>query len=408
MTIRFVSTRARGAAIVVGIVAAGIGRRETGAAGTDDHFGPAACEERNEDGVVPAGSKDTVIVRDAYPATAAHPRYSEGSIIVLRDETLLFAITEFSEGSGDDAASRILARASSDGGTTWGEPRVLQENIGRQNVMSVTLRRLDPAQPSSGPIGMFFLVKNSPSDLKVHLRVSEDEARTFGPLVCVTDRPGYHVMNNDRVTVLANGRIICPVSWSPDWQRVNRFVAQCFFSDDGGKTWQAGSTQVELPKRGAMEPEVIELTGGRLLMILRTQLGCIGAAYSDDRGDTWGEPDTLGVAAPEAPATIRRIPSTGDLLLVWNHTFMPGADHGGPRTPLTLALSRDEGRSWRHFRNLEDRRDQGFAYASVAFLQDRVLLSYWVQEKQRISARFRSVPIRALYASGGGDLIGGD
>jgi sialidase-1 len=346
---------------------------------------------------VAAGLPD--VSRDVYPATPKNPRYSEGSVAVLTDGTLLYATTEFVGGAADAATARIVARESRDGGRTWGEPRVLQENVGKQNVMSVTLRRLKP-NAIDGPLGLFYLVKNSPTDLKVYLRVSDDEAKSFDKPVCVTDVPGYHVMNNDRVTALSTGRIVCPVSSTDNVAKGGHFVCACFFSDDGGKTWKKGADTVDAPKRGAMEPEVIELSDGKLLMIVRTQLGHIATAVSKDGGDHWGESGQLPVKAPEAPATIRRIPATGDLLLIWNNTFDPKAGHGGKRTPLTAAVSADDGKTWKHVRDLETAAEQTFAYTSVAFVKDRVALTYYVSDSKsdRLSSRFRSLPVAWLYA----------
>jgi sialidase-1 len=343
----------------------------------------------------PAGpDSSAAVVSEVYPATVANPRYSEGSVVVLTDGTLLYAVTEFQGGGQDHATARIVARRSPDGGRTWGETRVLQENVGAQNVMSVTLRRLLPGR-EDGPIGLFYLVKNSSADLQVWLRVSQDECASFGDPIRVTPEPGYHVLNNDRITVLSNGRLICPVAWSPDFRRVNHFVAFCYLSDDGGKTWRRGKGQVDQPRRGAMEPEVIELTDGRALMIVRTQVGIIAASHSSDGGDTWGAPFPLGPRAPEAPATLRRIPATGHLLLIWNDSLVPGADHGGGRTPLSAAVSADEGRSWSRPKLLENDPNAGYAYTSVAFHQNRVLLTYYVDAPGtgRIGSRFRSVPV---------------
>jgi sialidase-1 len=207
-------------------------------------------------------------------------------------------------------------------------------------------------------------------------------------------------MNNDRVAVLAGGRVVCPVAWTEDAAKGGHFVSQCFFSDDGGKTWKKGVDAVDAPKRGAMEPEVVELADGTLLMIVRTQLGHVATAVSKDGGDHWGEPGRLPLKAPEAPATFRRIPATGDLLLVWNNTFEPGAGHGGKRTPLTAAVSSDGGRTWGHVRDLEADGDFAFAYTSVAFVRDRVALTYSVEEPKtgRVSSRFRSLPVAWLYA----------
>ena len=244
----------------------------------------------------PPSSED--VSRDVFSATARNPRYSEGSVLVLRDGRLLYATTEF-EGSGSDfARARIIAVTSVDEGRTWGAPRVLQENVGQQNVMSVTLRRLSSEAVFDGPIGMFYLVKNSPADLQVHLRVSEDEGATFGPPVRVTAEPGYHVLNNDRVTVLSSGRLVVPVASTADVDTENTFASACYLSDDRGKTWRRGRGAVKYPKRGAMEPEVLEREGGRLLMHFRTQAGHIAVSESTDGGETWGEPHSWGVHAP--------------------------------------------------------------------------------------------------------------
>ena len=348
---------------------------------------------------LPVAAGRPVIVRDVYVATAKNPRYSEGSVVVLTSGSLLYATTEFIGGAADAASARIIARESRDGGRTWGEARVLQENVGKQNVMSVTLRRLKP-YAVDGPLGLFYLVKNGSTDLKIHLRVSDDEARTFSQPVCVTNRPGYHVMNNDRVTVLSTGRIVCPVAWTNDVNRGGHFVSVCYFSDDRGKTWKKGADTVDAPKRGAMEPEVVELANGKVLMIVRTQIGTITTAVSQDGGDHWGEPGQLSVKAPESPATIRRIPATGDLLLIWNNTFDPKTGHGGKRTPLTAAVSSDEGKTWKHVRDLETDADRTFAYTSITFVRDRVVLSYYVSEPKtnRLSSRFRSLPLGWFYA----------
>jgi sialidase-1 len=137
------------------------------------------------------------------------------------------------------------------------------------------------------------------------------------------------------------------------------------------------------------------------MMIMRTQMGYIAASHSTDGGDTWGEPFPLDVKAPEAPATLRRIPATGDLLLIWNHTYTEGAGHGGQRTPLTAAVSSDEGKTWRHVRNLETRTDRTYSYTSLTFVGSRAVLSYYEggATSGRTSARFRSVPVRWFYGA---------
>jgi sialidase-1 len=327
-----------------------------------------------------------------WKATKKNPRYTEGSIVELADGSLLFAVTEFQDSDSDFAKAHIVGRVSKDGGQTWGAPRELQKNTGGMNVMSVTLRRL-----GSG-ILMFYLQKNDVNDLDMFVRTSADEGKSFGEATLVTADSGYHVINNDRVTQLSSGRLLVPAASTADVKTVNHFVSHCYISDDGGKTWRSGKGHVDAPKRGAMEPEVIELNDGRILMIVRTQLGYVGKSYSADGGETWSKLESLGVRAPEAPSTLRRIPSTGDLVLIFNDTFTPGAGHGGKRTPLTAAISSDEGLTWKNVGNLETDASKTFSYTSLTFVRDRAVMSYWESgEGRQLSCRFRSIPVSWFY-----------
>lgn len=342
-----------------------------------------------------------VVTNDVFLATKAHPRYSEGSVAVLADGRYLFATTEFFDSESDFAAARIVGVESRDGGRSWTAPRVLQENVGRKNVMSVTLRRLSFPARFDAPLGFFYLVKNDYHDLQVHLRTSLDQGATFSEGVRVTTTDGYHVLNNDRITILASGRIVAPVASTADVTKENHFVCSCFLSDDRGRTWRRSQNVVDYAQRGAMEPEVVELADGRLLMHIRTQLGHIAVSESSDGGESWSAARPWNVRAPEAPATLRSIPATGDLLLIWNNTFTEGAGHGGKRTPLTAAVSSDAGRTWNHVRNLETSQQHTYAYTSVTFDGGRALLTYYVgdDETGRISSRFRSVPVSWFYGA---------
>jgi len=342
--------------------------------------------------------EDEVVVNDVYEASKEYPRYSEGSILPLNDGSLLYATTQFIGSGSDFATARIIASKSTDEGRTWSKPHVLQENTGEKNVMSATLRYLGGPMNEKRPIGLFYLKKNSLSDLKAYLKVSNDNGKTFGEPIEITAPPGYHVMNNDRITILSSGRWLAPVASTPDVQKSNHFVCTCFISDDQGKSWHQSKGSVDYEKRGAMEPEVFELKGGDVLMIFRTQSGHIGSSVSHDGGETWDKPGSWGVRAPEAPATLRRIPSTGDLMLIWNDNYEPDTGHSGKRTPLTVAISDDEGKTWKLKKNLETSPEHTYSYISLIFFQGRAIMSYYVgDENKRWSSRFRSIPLSWFY-----------
>ena len=65
-------------------------------------------------------------------------------------------------------------------------------------------------------------------------------------------------------------------------------------------------------------------------------------------------PGPATILSPLSPASIKRIPKTRDLLMVWNDQshvdpdFRASAIGGGKRTPLTVAISRGEGKTWIH------------------------------------------------------------
>jgi sialidase-1 len=342
---------------------------------------------------------DQDIIVDLFTVSAEHPRYTEGSVIALGDGSLLYSISEFSTGPGDHAIAHIMASKSHDSGKTWLKPFELQENIGTLNVMSSTLRRLGDLSQGDSALGHFFLVKNSLQDLQCYLRISHDEGETFGDLISVSKSPGYNVMNNDRILRLNSGRLLAPMASTIDVENVNHFVSYCTYSDDQGLTWQESENRVDYARRGAMEPEVIEFKDGRIGMIIRTQLGHLAISYSKDRGKSWGQAESWKVRSSESPATCRRIPTTDDLLLIWNDNCEPGADHEGLRIPLTAAISDDEGKTWKYKRNLETGPGKTAAYSSLTFVDDRVVLSYTLRsdETKLRSHRFRSLPISWFY-----------
>lgn len=361
---------------------------------------PALCGA-----AVPGPAAGAVIESFIARATPEHPRHTEGDLLVLRDGTLLAAWTEFADGARDDAPARIVAARSADGGRTWGERAVIQENTGRANVMSVSLLR-----SRTGDVLFFYLRKNSSTDLKAYVRRSTDDAATWGPPVRVTPEEGYHVMNNARVIQLRSGRLLAPVATT---QRVGTkqddFRTVVHLSDDDGRTWRRGRTWLTAPKRGAMEPGLIELRDGRVMQIIRTQTGFIWRSFSSDGGETWTDASPWNIEAPEAPSTLAAVPETGDWLLVWNphvawanpERTVLGANHGGPRTPLAAKLSRDEGETWSAPRNLEADPACTYAYTSVTFHEGRALLTYYhfPQGGKRLSLKFRSVPIGWFHSS---------
>lgn len=303
-------------------------------------------------------------------------RNSEGDFVTLRDGRVMFVYSHYYEGTGADADPAYLAaRFSKDGGATWtGENVEVVANEGKQNVMSVSLERLP-----TGEIVLFYLRKNSPVDLRPVVRFSSDEAKTWSePVEIIPDNEvGYYVVNNDRVIQLSTGRLVVPCGHHIDNTPTKHAAyaeAVCYLSDDHGRTWRRGGRTAASRdvRTGLQEPGVVELSDGRLLMFCRTDEGRQYFAWSSDHGETWSDPQPGTLSSPLAPASIERLPGSDALLAVWNNN----STRGYHRTPLTAAISHDDGQSWQNLKNLESDPDGFFCYTAIEFTGDHALLAY--------------------------------
>jgi len=314
-----------------------------------------------------------------------NPRNSEGDIIELKDGRLCLIYTRFTGGSGDHAAADIAMRTSKDNGESWSDDRLVVRRAGGLNVMSVSLLRL-----ANGEIALFYLRKTSEEDCRPLMCISTDEAETWSrPTVCITDKVGYYVLNNDRAVQLQCGRLVLPVAWhrSPgqDWDTAG--VIMCYLSDDNGKTWRRSKDSFKgYAPNGrritVQEPGVVELKDGRLMMFVRTNAGSQYISYSKDGGETWSKAQSSNLASPLSPASIKRIPRTGDLLCIWNDHSGIHRYSAGRRTPLCLAISKDEGKTWSSSTIIEGNPDGWYCYTAITFVKNRVLLAYCAGDKR--------------------------
>jgi len=320
------------------------------------------------------------VIRIVVKATAQYPRQSEASVVELADGRLLMAWIEFSV-AADNGLSHIAAMLSSDGGVSWGERRILvATGEGDLNVFSPNLLRL----PDGRILFAFFRYHRLDDDVipssSAFACYSSDEGETFSDRRDLwKDRPwtfASHVLKR-----LSTGRLLLPVTRQTGrvWSPTDHEIVGCMTSDDDGESWKSPESWVDLPLRGAMEPHVEELRDGRVLMVMRTQLGSIFHAFSSDDGATWSKPQTTGLRAPESCPELTRLPETGDMLLTWNRgIYDPDRNHYGKRTPLSVAVSRDDGETWSHIKDIEN--DPNGCYSNPACTitrEGKAILTYW-------------------------------
>ena len=341
------------------------------------------------------------------PADEKFQRRSEASSIVLKNGNVLLLWCDL-VGSSDNAKGYIAGQELTPDGRTIGQPRlVFPTPEGGLNTLSPAVRRL-----KDGSIGVAFSYRMSTKVASRRFSVSRDEGATWSPPVIVSDgSDSYMTGCNDRLTVLASGRLIAPLHCSEDWEKHHLHV-KVAFSDDHGASWQMSRSKLELPyvrwtdrkiglESGPHEPGVAERADGTLLMTMRTPMGTQFYSESKDRGETWSGPRSLELISPLAPANLTRIPGTNKLLMVWTPNYDSGAGMMGRRNTIMACISDDGGRTWPHAKRKVLIHDpaRSIDYPSVMYRGDEVWISLRVSSgpgvlQGRTGTGLMRVPLR--------------
>jgi len=311
--------------------------------------------------------------------SAQYTRKSEGDVIELDDGRLLLVYMEFSGDGSDFAKTRLVAQESSDQGRSWGKHRVITETApGDLNVYSPSLIRA-----RDGGILLIFMRQHRPGSLTNHVWKSNDEGQSFAALSEFVPEQNFSLCNGT-IKRLSSGRLLLPASPPAPGKpaETGPYSATTLYSDDDGLTWQVSPSRIALPKRGAMEPHVEETGDGRVLMVMRNQLGRLYFSESTDDGARWSEPWASELITPESCPELTRIPGTGDLLLIWNHHYDASfRSHFGKRSPLSSAVSRDHGKTWGNIRDLETDPSRAFSNPGCRFTRGgKAIFNYWTCE----------------------------
>ncbi|HRK30959.1 MAG TPA: sialidase family protein [Tepidisphaeraceae bacterium] len=169
-----------------------------------------------------------------------------------------------------------------------------------------------------------------------------------------------------------------PVAGRPDYGWNDAVV---FYSDDAGTTWTQGNDRLLVlqddargkTRYGAVEPHLIEHQDGRITMLIRTKNGFFWQSVSSDDGTTWPQPTVTSLISSDSPAASARL-RDGRLVLLLNACQrwddLRGYAIGG-RHVLHAAISDDDGKTWRGFREIlrddqsAERGDRGTSYAAA-------------------------------------------
>jgi hypothetical protein len=304
---------------------------------------------------------------------------ADGGIVELKDGTLMLA-----QGAGinDRSKDRVFYLLSKDGGKSWSPPQPLNSEIGVGGLIRL----------KSGALAIYGR-KNAKdaSPWEYYFSKSTDEGKTWSAGVLITNYPNYYPMYHSLIQ-LETGRLLLTGYWEgldaapPDVERYTRTgwglwhgkvlfmeghrgvemgVSLTYYSDDEGQTWKQSEGGVfgwfdekgEPNGAGGIidlyEPTSAETKDGRVLMFSRSKTGRLVQCYSLNEGKTWYSAQPTELASSQSPPLLIRIPSTGDLLCVWNQMSAEEIRRGFLRARLSAAISKDSGLNWQNFKTLE-------------------------------------------------------
>lgn len=265
--------------------------------------------------------EDILVFKVAPPAFT---RGMNGDIVELGNGCLLYAFAQ-----APDGPAGILACYSSDKGETWSPVRVLlpppDQRYSSPDGESLAHPSFLRRQNGQLMLAYIWLVGGTDPYAHTYCRFSADGGETWGDPKVITPTPERcSLVHNSKLLRLSDGRILAPAEIRVDLGLGNDhrgFVSATWYSDDDGHTWQRSASVVDMlaQRVESQEPHVVELKDGRLMMLFRTYSGCVGRAYSNDRGQSWSQGElveTLRLPANSSALHVSRIPSTGDLCLL--------------------------------------------------------------------------------------------
>ena len=221
------------------------------------------------------------------------------------------------------------------------------------------------------------------------LKRSRDEGRTWSDLELLHFQPGILGKNKP----LVEGRLcILPVEYEVPW-------STCFLrTEDAGKTWEVCGDLGREVGAHLIQPSLVRLSDGRLVVYMRSQEDRIFSSYSHDNGKTWSLAKPTDVPNNNSGLDVARLRS-GNLVLVCNPTTsnaeLDKLDQGWPaqmpidfdtwglRTPLDALVSVNEGVTWKRAIRLEDG-PSVYSYPAVIQSDDGLIHITYTYERRAI------------------------
>lgn len=307
------------------------------------------------------------------------------TVLELKDGSVLASWFGGSWEKGPDVAIWISRRVRG----VWEQPRNVADVRGVAMWNPVLFRKED------GTIILFYKVGATISEWQTWYVESADEGESFTqPQELVSSDVGGRGPVKNKPIRLSDGAVLAPASLEGSvW---DSFTDR---SEDDCKTWEKSGLvplkrscfdiqMVDRPYdkrdiygKGVIQPALWEDEKGEVHMLLRSTSSKIFRSDSKDGGRTWCTAYDTGLPNNNSGIDLDRM-ADGRLLLVYNpRENLPGY-YKGPRTPLVVAISSDNGETFSIIKVLEEKRGNYCYPAIVCNSHNEVKITYtWNRER---------------------------
>lgn len=256
-------------------------------------------------------------------------------IVELEDGTLLMA----DEGTG---------MLSDDGGTTWKSASGYDTSYFGKNAIVLQSGKL------------LCVKRSSASGAKTSMDlayISSDGGKTFSGPFQIQGKKSYRIAMNCKLTQASSGRVFF-VTGETGHAVEHSARTGIYYSDNDGMTWKKPKTEINYMTTGMNLQEgcVVDLGNGTLRLYVRSDMGFLYYSDSTDNGETWDlDFKPTQFASVCSAFNVERDPDTGYIWLAWEYNCEN--DNGTvqyPRTRVGLAVSTDNGESYRYVADIDD------------------------------------------------------
>ncbi len=303
---------------------------------------------------------------------------------------------------GDSDVGIVVSRLPK-GSDTWEKPILIDRQDGKSFQNPV------PFQDAHGRIWLFHTSQSAgkgQADSQVLKAYSDDGGKTWSKPEVLFAQPGSYI--RQPVVVMDDGSWLLPMYYTPSAGITNGATSNYSaikISGDSGKTWR----ECPIPESsGLVQPNVIKIETKSYVAFFRSRFADWIYRSTSSDGCHWEAPTPTQLPNNNSSMQATRLKS-GDLVMVFNNSSGPSSEHKpqtGPRIPLSVALSHDNGKTWISVRDLEvgdpnssgkshfpehSARDE-YSYPSIVQLPDGKILSAYTYRRIAIKAALFSTP----------------